>query len=107
MGVCESMTTNGETKMAIGEMKAEIKDMKEDVNKLFDVLSSIKSRLTLLLVINVINVILQIVMVVMLAGGLMHAGASAVAQQGVQQGTQIVSVHENPGIVAPKTAPVG
>ena len=100
------MTTNGETKMAIGEMRAEIKDMKEDVNRLFDILGSIKSRLTLLLVINIINVVLQIVMVAMLAGGLMHAGAAAVAQQGVQQGAQIVSVHENPGVVAPKTAPI-
>ena len=100
------MSVNGETKMAIGEMKAEIRDMKEDVNQLFNVLSSIKSRLTLLLIINMINVVLQFALLIMLAGGLMHAGA-AIAQQGVQQGAQVVSVHENPGVIGDRTSPVG
>ena len=91
------MSGNGE-KIALGEMKSKIEDLKEEIMELKQSVSSIKGRVVLLVLLQVINVVLNGVLLFALLANLgAHAASGHLAQQGVVQGAQIVSVHENGG----------
>ena len=89
------MSENGE-KIAIGEMKSKLDDVKEEIIELKQSIMSVRGRLLLLIALQLVSIILNGIMLFALISGMSHA-AGHLAQQGVVQGAQIVSVHENGG----------
>jgi len=75
-------------------MKAEIRDLKEDINKLELHISALKSKMTLLLFLNFINILVEIGLIIaeLMSAGYATSAGHAIAQQGVQQGAQAVIV---------------